>query len=102
MTNGFVLVFVGIQLNLVQSYELTPRMSNFLSDHGDVPANIDSAPNQRLNSPYYQSSIPNVNYNQTVNLAGPPKVITTPPWLCWPVLFLGTIVFLHGFSKRRE
>ena len=102
MTNGFVLIFVGIQLNLVHSYELTPRITNFLASHSDVPANAVSDSNQAINSTYYQASFPNANYNQPVNLAGPPKVVTTPPWLCWPVLFLGAIVFLHGFSKRKE
>ena len=33
MTLGFLLVFFGIQLNAVDSYVLTPRVANFVSDN---------------------------------------------------------------------
>jgi hypothetical protein len=101
MTNGFVLIFVGIQLNLVHSYELTPRVSKFLSHRSNNESVVVNNSSQSLNSPYYQASFPTVT-NRPTNGPSQPMVIVTPPWLCWPVLFLGTVVFLHGFSKRRE
>ena len=107
MTLGFVLIFFGIQLNLVESYELTPRFSNFLSENGGggvmQPA-TNVVNTQQYNSPYYQASYPsNIPYSQS-NLSSAPgyvKTITPPSWLCWPVLFLGAVLFLHGLSKRR-
>ena len=36
MTLGLVLIFIGIQLNLVDTYVLTPRFSNLLADHATV------------------------------------------------------------------
>lgn len=128
MTLGFVLIFIGIQLNLVDTYVLTPRFSSFLSEHasptqpqGYVNGLINPnsgvvdpavAQNALQSSPFYQASYPGVQSNN-VAMSGPvnrpvvpnyaaPKVVTPPSWLCWPVLFLGTVVFLHGFSMRRN
>lgn len=98
MTLGFVLIFLGIQLNLVQSYELTPRFSNFLSENGQM-SNVATT-NQKFNSPYYQASYPNVKVNQPNLFPGNVKTITPPTWLCWPVLFFGAVIFLHGLGKR--
>lgn len=107
MTLGFVLILIGIQLNVVQSYELTPRFSNFLSENGgSVVSNQQTAAalNQPFNSPYYQASHQNVTYNQASAgvVTGNVKTITTPNWLCWPVLFLGAVIFLHGIARRRD
>ncbi len=99
MVLGFVLIFLGVQLNLVESYELTPRFSNFLSENGQV-TNPVMLPNQEFNSPYYQASYSNSQINQPVSLSGNVTTITPPRWLCWPALFLGAVVFLHGFAKR--
>ncbi len=99
MTLGFVLIFLGVQLNLVESYELTPRFSNFLSENGQMS---DSAlmKNQEFNSRYNQASYPKVNIDQSNIIPGNVKTITPPTWLCWPVLFLGAVIFLHGIGKR--
>ena len=132
MATGFVLIFLGIQLNLVETYTLTPRFSNFLSEHASARPNQNSPiinpnngpvlPNPQINpntgftnqnfaqnnSPYSQASFPNGNNGgslipqQPFRTFGPPKVIRPPSWISWPVLFLGTVVFLHGFSMRRD
>lgn len=114
MTLGFVLIFVGIQLNLVETYVLTPRFSNFLMENA---SQLDSQPlvtsaaqnsnNPAYNSPYYQAAFPtrsrefNPPHSSAMGL-GVPKTVSTPGWLCWPILFLGTVVFLHGLSSQRE
>jgi hypothetical protein len=104
MTFGFVLILIGIQLNVVQSYQLTPRFSNFLSENGGPRSNEQASLNQPFDSPYYQASFENTSYTQPVAVSAPApiKVISTPNWLCWPVLFLGAVVFLHGVSKHRD
>ena len=119
MAIGFILIFIGIQLNLVETYTLSPRFSNFLSAHtrarpasnfnngnGLIPNTGFQNPNfNQANSPYSQASFQNGNNSLLPQPAlvpsyGPPKVIRPPSWICWPVLFLGTVVFLHGFSTR--
>lgn len=135
MTMGFVFIFIGIQLNLVETYVLTPRFSSFLSEHtspqqqgyvnGAVNPNLglvnpavaqnNGLQNSAQNSPFYQASYPGAQQvNSGINpLNSPvrqpvlsnfaaPKIVSPPSWLCWPVLFLGTVVFLHGFSMRRD
>ncbi len=122
MAMGFVLVFLGVQLNLVETYVLTPRFSSFLSEHAEPTSQSGFRNNglvnrqspmvnpntglveQQNNSPFYQASFPNgapINQPMMTNFSTP-KVVTPPSWMCWPVLFLGTVVFLHGFSMKRE
>ena len=113
MTLGFVLIFIGIQLNLVETYVLTPRFSNFLAENAVHPESQSSVfpfsgnnNSSAYNSPYYQASYPLTNIQQS-QITGPvalgvSKSVSTPTWLCWPILFLGTVVFLHGLSVRRE
>jgi len=107
MTLGLVLIFIGIQLNLVDTYVLTPRFSNLLADHATVErevAALSPAPEARPSN-YYRASYPNNNRTEIKPVKsglGVQKKITTPTWLCWPILFLGTVVFLNGFSIRRE
>ena len=101
MTIGFVLIFLGIQLNLIESYELTPRFSNFLSETGD--ASFPTSLNEPVNTPYYQAAFRSQpKFGSAGVTPGYLKTITPPKWICWPVLFLGTVVFLHGFAKRRS
>lgn len=98
MTIGFVLIMMGIQLNLVESYELTPRFSNFFSETGEGPDVQAMAAN---NSPYQRASFSNPFTNSSGT--GPQtslKVIQHPRWLCWPVLFCGTVLVLQGFIKK--
>ncbi len=120
MTIGFVLIFIGIQLNLVKTYVLTPRFSNFLSvnaprNESDSLAiagnpNFDRT-NPAYNSPYYQASFPrNAAANQQpvglapmmTQMSAPARAVSPPNWFCWPVLFMGTVMLLHGISMRRD
>lgn len=107
MTLGFVLILIGIQLHVVESYELTPRISNFLSENGGSLTSDDplmAFQNQAHDSPYYQASSRKVTQDfPKANLAsGGVKTIRTPRWLCWPVLFLGAVIFLNGVGRRRD
>ena len=106
MTAGFVLIFLGLQLALVDSYLLTPRISNFLSQQ----VTVDTA-YQPSNLPFNnQGPFRQVGYGGNQNTAtwpqsfalGTQKRITPPNWLCWPVLFCGTVVLLHGASMRKN
>ena len=102
MALGFFLVFFGIQLRMVERYTMTPRMANFFTSDGVLRANLTSpAPSTvpTVSSPYYQASYSTAA--PTINVAAPSRDLVPPRWLCWPVLFLGAVVFLHGFGKRR-
>ncbi len=104
MTVGFVLIMVGVQLNVVESYRLTPRFSNFVSEHGG-PVYL-AEPN--LSPESYTQSIQQASYygnreaqvNLLPNQLSATKVINPPRWLCWPVLFLGGVLTLQGFIRN--
>ena len=107
MTLGFVLIFLGIQFALVDSYLLTPRIVNFLSDEGQFAQVIP--PPQAAQNQFQQSPFSQVGYqgpdSLSATLTGAPtaqRTITPPRWLCWPLFFLGTVVLIHGISKPRH
>ena len=109
MTLGFVLIFLGIQFALVDSYQLTPRIANFLSEQGSipqlVPPQVVQNSNQRPYSPYSQAGyqVPQQQAPPLVTSISPERRTITPPrWLCWPMLFCGTVVLLHGLGKPRH
>lgn len=105
MTLGLVLIFIGIQLNLVDTYVLTPRFSNLLADHATVEREVTREPVAVRSGGYYPASYASnsrANTKPPKSRLGVQKTISTPTWLCWPILFLGTVVFLNGFSIRRE
>ena len=107
MTLGLVLIFIGFQLNLVDTYVFTPRFSNLLADYVIVEREVvvAGALAEVRSSSYYQASYAKNNPAKSKlgkSGLGYQKKIPTPTWLCWPILFLGTVVFLNGASKRRE
>jgi hypothetical protein len=107
MTLVLVLIFIGIQLNLVDTYVLTPRFSNLLADHATVEREVEAVrpTSEARSTNYYRASYQNNTRTESKlekSGLGVQKKISTPTWLCWPILFLGTVVFLNGFSIRRE
>jgi riboflavin biosynthesis pyrimidine reductase len=105
MTTGFVLIFLGAQLALVDSYLLTPRISNFLSENGRAVSapTIPAVVQANQNSPFSQAGYQQPVIAPTlIATSVPQRTITPPKWLCWPMLFCGTVVFLHGLSMSRN
>jgi hypothetical protein len=98
MTLGFVLMMFGVQLNLVESFELTPRFSTFLSEHGSQ-TNPPSAITGTNSSPYLQASFDRTA-QQTITIAPKTTVVSPPKWLCWPALFFGTVLVLQGAIRK--
>jgi len=113
MTLGFLLVFFGIQLNLVDSYVLTPRMANFLSDQfpetsADQINSVDivQPPGAFTQAGYStnQANQANQQYNFRVPSFAPAavnRVIRPPGWIGWPIMFLGAVFFLNGVAIRK-
>ena len=114
MTIGILLLFVGLQLNLVESYVLTPRMTEFFSDKfsqdhatGYGPAGPIANANGYANgsSPYSQASygsgqVSPVNRSSVQLTPSGNRVFQPPRWICWPVIFLGAVLFLNGALRR--
>jgi len=119
MATGFFLILAGIQLHVVESFTMTPRVAHFLNDKFSQPSSSvapiltnsvaaarNSAVGQNYNSPYYQASYSQPSGNQLTSPAPIASVgsnqIVPPRWFCWPVLFLGAFLLLQGATKPRD
>lgn len=100
---GFFLIFLGVQLNVVERYTMTPRTANFLSPDGVVATTIERPAdnvNSAYDSSYYQASYQTPTAVSTISPAS--REIRPPRWLCWPVLFLGAVILINGATLRRD
>ena len=103
MAFGFFLIFLGIQLNVVERYIMTPRTANFISSNGtglSVSERPVETANSAYDSPYYQASYQPTQAIRTVEPVS--REIRPPRWLCWPVLFLGAVILINGLTLRRN
>lgn len=112
MTLGILLIFLGIKLNLVESYQLSPSATRFWMERIEDPAvayqsagmaqpgGYGFGANPGYQSPYQVASYSNYNNPALPQINWPPKTIVPPNWLCWPVFFLGAVLLLHGVSLR--
>lgn len=107
MALGFFLVFLGIQLNVVERYVMTPRTANLMSADGDLrsafrqPVDNGVIVNPANNSPYYQTSYQTPVTAPAYSTSPISREIRPPRWLCWPVLFLGAVILINGLTLRR-
>jgi len=97
MTLGFLLIFAGIQLNVVDSYVMTPRMSRFLSDN--FSNNQLQAGTETIAS-FGEPAVAAIP-RPTLGFANIPNRVVRPPgWMGWAVMFLGAVFFLNGVIRR--
>ncbi len=80
---GLVVLFLGIQVHLVDSYVLTESSTKFLAEktgRGQAYATARFLP-----------------------AAGPVarKVITPPEWLGWALMSVGSVLVLHSLAMNR-
>lgn len=105
MITGFLLILIGIQLNFVQTYTLTPRATKFWAERLADPVDLGplQTTNNQSNSPFSQASFNNGTVKPapgTMFLRA--KEITPPNWICWPVMFVGAVLSLQGILLKRE
>lgn len=113
ITAGFLLIFLGIQLNVVQSFTMTRSVGNFLSENfagnpgrleinSPIPSPQFEANRQNYNSPYYQASYGNnaAQFQRAPAAGIGNRTIYPPHWICWPVLFFGAVLLLQGLLRR--
>ncbi len=113
MVLGFLLIFLGIQLNLVQTYTLSPNATRFWNENlAELPdvdlASVPVAANPYNTATYSQASYgsqPDYGTTQPQMLApavlSGPAQITPPEWLCWPFIFVGAASVFYGMVLRR-
>jgi hypothetical protein len=80
---GLVILFLGVQLRMVESYTLTQEATRFLAERS-------------------QSSSTNAVFSLTSDMgAGPQKVIQPPEWAGWCLLSVGSVLILHSLAMKK-
>lgn len=98
LTLGFFLILFGIQLNLVDRVELTPRFSTLLSENGST-AGQHTDPNQASSTISQASFRQAPAYTPPFQVTPRISIVPIPKWLCWPTMFLGAVFVLQGAIK---
>lgn len=102
MTTGLFIILLGAQAYLVKAYVLTPDASRFVAERFEDP-NTLTANQAGFNSVpggfnYQQAAYSQVSYQSAAPASQ--RSIAPPSWLCWPILFFGVVIFLHGIALR--
>lgn len=83
---GLVLLFLGIQFRVIDSYVLTEDATRVLSERFGTKSQAMATNTARF--------LPAVG-------AGPRKVIRPPDWLGWALMSAGSVLILHSFAMKR-
>jgi hypothetical protein len=86
---GAILLLLGAQLRLVDSYVLTPKASQFV----EARLHTSGLANSGLYDPSYLYS---VGPYPTSN-----KTFTPPRWIGWAFLSVGAVLVLHSLTISR-
>jgi hypothetical protein len=87
---GLVVLFIGVQLRLVDSFVLNEPASRFIA--------------QRLNSQPKQAAANTVL--PTLEIMGPGsstplRTVKPPVWLGWALMSAGSVLILHSLAMKR-
>ncbi len=82
---GLILLFLGLQFRLVESYVLNERASNFVSQRLKLVASNDGDDGAFLPA------------------AGPTprRTVRTPVWLGYAFISVGAVLILHSLAMKR-
>ena len=83
---GLVLVFLGIQFRMVDSFVLTPEVTQFLAKRTGHPVAAVNAGTQ------FFAPAARPLFKQTVR---------TPDWLGWALLSIGSVLVLHSLGMKK-
>ncbi|MCC6491665.1 MAG: hypothetical protein IT424_01440 [Pirellulales bacterium] len=81
---GLVILLVGVQLRMVNSYTLTHEATKFLA--------------QRTQNSAAESAA----FHLSTDVGKPPqKVINPPEWLGWCLMSIGSVLILHSLAMKK-
>ncbi len=84
---GLVLLLLGIQFRLVESFDLTARLTTFLAQRSSRPVATAAVAAQSLTD----AEQPIVK-----------KKVRPPDWLGYSLLSCGAVLILHSWSMKKE
>jgi len=83
---GLVLLFLGIELRMVDSVVLTSEFTKFLGTRSEHP--VVAATNT-------------VDALMGTDIKLPPKTIRPPEWLGWALASIGSVLVLHSLAMNK-
>lgn len=83
---GLVLLFLGIELRLVDSVVLTSEFTKFLATRSDHP--VVAATNT-------------VDALVGTDIKLPPKTVRPPEWIGWSLASIGSVLILHSLAMNK-
>lgn len=82
---GLVLLFIGIELRMVDSFVLNERSSKFVTEKFGSQSEQTMAPLMAMAG----------------GSAGGRRVIRPPQWLGWCIISVGSVLILHSLAMKR-
>jgi hypothetical protein len=83
---GLVLLLLGLEFNLVETFQLNAKFSQFLAERTNHPMASVSATTQTL----FQTDNPPVQ-----------KTWAPPEWLGWSLISIGSVLILHSWGMKK-
>lgn len=83
---GLVLVFLGLQFRLVDSFVLTPEFTHILAERTGHPLAAVNNTTQAF-APAAQPVVK--------------KTVKPPDWLGWSLLSIGAVLILHSWGMKK-
>ena len=80
---GVVLLLLGLQLRLVDSYELNQEATQFLAQRAG------------------RTEVGNSFLSTTQKVTGARKRISPPQWIGWCLLSVGSVLILHSLAMKK-
>lgn len=85
---GTVILLLGIQLRMVDSYVLNPKVSEYL---------LKMKGSVSLNEPKQN---PILSLWQATNAPMPTTTLHPPAWVGWAMMSVGTVLVLHSLAMK--
>ena len=89
---GCVILFLGIQFRLVDSFQLTPEATHVLNKKlGKLAPPPEAQQSKSAFSFASKSPVPEIPPRRTVH---------PPQWLSWACISIGSVLILHSLAMR--
>jgi hypothetical protein len=88
---GLVLLLVGIQLRMVDSYVLNEQATKFLAEKFGTRAQDAAA----------QTALPTLDLATGGAGSVPMRTVRPPIWLGWAFMSVGAVLVLHSLAMKR-
>ena len=83
---GLLCLFLGAEFRAVDTFELTPKFTQFLAERTGHPLAGVSATTQTES----QSDDPPIK-----------KIVQPPDWIGWALISVGAVLVLHSFGMKK-